>query len=117
MAEKIVRIGGACAGWGDGMLAVPQLVQGGKLDYLIFDFLSEFFMPMLGRMTAVGEATGTLDPVLGEVARFHEVQLAGAVRRFSVMMEPAIIIIVGGVVGFVYIAFFVALFSVAGGNR
>ena len=50
MAEKIVRIGGACAGWGDGMLAVPQLVQGGNLDYLIFDFLSEFFLPVMGRM-------------------------------------------------------------------
>jgi len=41
MAEKIVRIGGACAGWGDGMLAVPQLVQGGNLDYMIFDFLAD----------------------------------------------------------------------------
>jgi hypothetical protein len=52
MAGKIVRIGGACAGWGDGMLAVPQLIQGGNLDYMIFDFLAEFFMPVYGRMRA-----------------------------------------------------------------
>jgi len=77
MAEKIVRIGGACAGWGDGMLAVPQLVQGGKLDYLIFDFLSEFFMPMLGRMRAPNPALGyamdfaggLIAPSLSEIAR------------------------------------------------
>jgi len=72
------------------------------------------FLPMLGRMAAVGEQTGTLDPVLTEVARFHEHQLAATVRRFSVLIEPAIIVIVGGIVGFVYIAFFVALFSLAG---
>jgi type IV pilus assembly protein PilC len=74
------------------------------------------FLPMLGRMAAVGEQTGTLDPVLTEVARFHEHQLAATVRRFSVLIEPAIIVIVGGIVGFVYIAFFVALFSLAGGR-
>jgi type IV pilus assembly protein PilC len=72
------------------------------------------FTPMLSRMVAVGETTGTLDPVLAEVATFHENQLAVTVRRLSVLIEPTIIIVVGGIVGFVYIAFFVALFSLAG---
>ena len=75
------------------------------------------FMPMLGRMMAVGETTGTLGPVLGEVADFHESQLAAAIRRFSALIEPVTILVVGGIVGFVYIAFFMALFSVAGGAR
>jgi type IV pilus assembly protein PilC len=74
------------------------------------------FLPMLGRMAAVGEATGTLDVVLAEVARFHEAQLAGTVKRLSLMIEPVITIVVGGIVGFVYISFFLALFS-AGGVR
>ena len=77
MAEKTVRIGGACAGWGDGTLAVPQLVQGGGLDYLIFDFLSEFFMPVLGRMRqanpalgyAMDFAGGLIVPSLPDIAR------------------------------------------------
>ncbi len=77
---------------------------------------SSEFMPMLGRMTAVGESTGTLGTVLQEVAEFHESQLAATVRRFSALIEPVTIVIVGGIVGFVYIAFFLALFSVAGGN-
>jgi hypothetical protein len=58
MAKDVIRIGGACAGWGDGTIAVPQLIQGGKVDYLIFDFLSEFFMPVLGRMRAQNPAMG-----------------------------------------------------------
>ena len=75
------------------------------------------FMPMLGRMVAVGESAGTLAPVLGEVARFHENQLLVTIRRMSVLIEPVVIIVVGSIVGFVYIAFFVALFSLAGGLR
>ena len=72
------------------------------------------FMPMLGRTVAVGEATGTLDTVLGETAAFHEKQLAASVRWLSVLIEPVIIVVVGGIVGFVYISFFVALYSNAG---
>lgn len=75
------------------------------------------FTPMLGRMMAVGESTGTLGTVLQEVADFHESQLAAMVRRLSALIEPATIVIVGGIVGFVYIAFFMALFSVASGGR
>jgi len=72
------------------------------------------FTPMLARMVAVGESAGTIDEVLDEVARFHESQLQAAVRQLSVIVEPCIIVVVGGIVGFVYIAFFMALFSAGG---
>lgn len=71
------------------------------------------FLPMLARMTAVAEATGTLGPTLSEVARFHESLLVITIKRLSVSIEPLLIILTGGIVGFVYIAFFVALFSMA----
>jgi type II secretory pathway component PulF len=74
------------------------------------------FMPMLSPMVAVGEQAGTLDEVLLEVARFHEHQLQIAIRRLSVIAEPAIVVVVGGIVGFVYISFFLALFAAAGGG-
>lgn len=75
------------------------------------------FMPMLPKMVAVGEAAGTLDEVLEEVSRFHESQLQSSIKRLSALIEPAIVVVVGGIVGFVYISFFVALFSAAGGAR
>jgi type II secretory pathway component PulF len=74
------------------------------------------FMPMLSRMVAVGESAGTLDEVLDETARFYEAQLQSTIRQFSVIVEPIIILVVGGIVGFVYVAFFLALFA-AGGVR
>lgn len=75
------------------------------------------FLPMLPRMVAVGESTGMLGRTLADVARFHEAQLVAAIRRFGLVVEPAMILVVGGIVGFVYVAFFVALFSLAGGVR
>jgi type IV pilus assembly protein PilC len=74
------------------------------------------FMPMLSRMVAVGEAAGTLDEVLDEVAKFYESQLQATIRRLSVIIEPVIIVVVGGIVGFVYIAFFMALFAAGGAS-
>lgn len=74
------------------------------------------FMPMLARMAATGEATGTLGTALAGVADFHEAQLKTAIRRFGMLVEPFLIFVVGGIVGFVYVAFFMALFSLAGGG-
>lgn len=71
------------------------------------------FMPMLHRMAAVGEMTGSLAANLGETARFYEMMLSITIRRFSVMIEPIIICITGIIVGYVYIAFFTAVFSMA----
>jgi type IV pilus assembly protein PilC len=69
------------------------------------------FMPLLSSMVAVGEASGMLDDVLGEAARFHELQLKSILKRLSILIEPAITIVVGGIVGYVYISFFLALFA------
>ncbi len=74
------------------------------------------FTPMLRRMAAVGEVTGTLPEIFGETAHFHEMLLSLAVKRFGMLIEPVTICITGGIVGFVYVAFFMALFAMAGTN-
>ena len=72
------------------------------------------FMPLLATMTAVGEESGTLDEVLNEVSDFHRSQLSSMIKTLSALVTPVIILVVGSIVGYVYIAFFVGLFSVAG---
>ena len=73
------------------------------------------FLPMLPRMVAVGETTGTLSTVLGKVATFHEKQLESYVKRMTLLIEPVMTIVIGTMIGFVYLAFFMALYSISMG--
>jgi len=73
-------------------------------------------MPILVlQMITVGEQTGSLDHVLKELGIYYEKLLDVAIKRLSAMIEPAMILLIGGMVGYVYNAFFQALFSLVGG--
>jgi type IV pilus assembly protein PilC len=78
---------------------------------------STAFAPILPSMIAIAENTGRLDDVLQQVADYHETQLQKMIKRLSSLIEPAIIILVGGIVGYVYIAFFIAIYSIGGSYR
>lgn len=56
--DKVVRIGGATASLADTALSVPQLLSGGQLDYLVFDYLAEGSMGILGRLQAANPDMG-----------------------------------------------------------
>jgi type IV pilus assembly protein PilC len=71
------------------------------------------FPPAVTRVVAVGEQTGSLSEVLEELGQFYDDQLQTAIRRMSAMIEPAMILILGVMVGFVYFAFFQAVFRLA----
>ena len=75
--NRVIRIGGASAFLIDSALAVPQLLRAGNLDYLIFDYLAEGSMGLLGRMQAADPKGGFgtdflsvhVGPHLKEIAR------------------------------------------------
>ena len=69
MNDRVVRIGGASGFWGDSALAAPQLVQGGALDYLSFDYLAELTMSVLSRARAKNPNTGYADDFVGVAMR------------------------------------------------
>jgi type IV pilus assembly protein PilC len=71
--------------------------------------------PLVTQMIAIGESSGSLDRVLQELGVYYEQLLEIAIKRLSAMIEPAMILVIGGMVGFVYYAFFQALFSLVGG--
>ena len=69
--------------------------------------------PLCLQVVAVGEQSGSLDQVLGELGEFYEQRLQRLLSIASSLVEPAILIALGGMVGFVYISFFQAVFQLA----
>jgi len=74
------------------------------------------YMELVLMMIKVGENSGTLDEMLEEMTTYHDELLQQAIDRLTGMIAPAMTVLVGGIVGFVYAAFLVAMFSAAGGS-
>ncbi|MEB3266518.1 MAG: type II secretion system F family protein [Cyanobacteriota bacterium] len=70
------------------------------------------FPEMAISMLAIGEETGGMDAMLAKVADFYEDEVAAAVKVLTSMLEPAMIVIVGGIVGSILIAMYLPMFSV-----
>jgi type IV pilus assembly protein PilC len=70
------------------------------------------FPVMVGHMVSVGEETGALDQTLGKVADFYEDEVAAAVKALTSILEPAMIVLVGAIVGFVVISMYLPMFQV-----
>ena len=66
------------------------------------------FPPTVSQVIAIGEQTGNLGEVLDEIGSYYDSRLQARIRWLSAITEPVMIIIVGGIVGFVYFSFFMA---------
>lgn len=73
---------------------------------------SPVFPAMVGHMIASGEETGELDTMLSKVADFYEDEVDAAVKALTSVLEPLMIVIVGGIVGFIVIAMYMPMFKI-----
>jgi type IV pilus assembly protein PilC len=70
------------------------------------------FPPMVGHMVAVGEETGQLEHMLSKIADFYEAEVDAKVKALTALIEPIMIVFVGGMVGFIVISMYLPLFSI-----
>jgi type IV pilus assembly protein PilC len=75
---------------------------------------NELFPKMLSQMVRVGEETGTLDSHLETLADFYEEEVERAVNTLTSMMEPALTLFVGLIVGFVAVSVIMPMYSLLG---
>jgi type IV pilus assembly protein PilC len=62
-------------------------------------------------MVAIGEETGSLDQMLSKIADFYESEVDATLAGLTAALEPILIIVLGGVVGFIVIAMFLPLIT------
>lgn len=74
---------------------------------------SEAFPKMVTHMISVGESTGALDNMLGKIADFYEDEVDAAVTNLTALLEPMMMVFLGITVGFIVIAMYLPIFTMA----
>jgi len=72
------------------------------------------FPPMVVQMIGVGEQTGAMDDMLQKIADFYEEEVDAAVSAMTALLEPIMLVVLGGIVGGLLIAMYLPIFEVAG---
>lgn len=71
------------------------------------------FPHMVVQMTAIGEEAGALDTMLMKVAEFYEEEVSNTVDAISSLIEPMVMVIIGGMVGSIVVAMYLPIFKIA----
>jgi len=72
----------------------------------------EIFPPMVEHMVSVGEESGQLETMLGKIADFYEAEVDAKIKSLTALIEPIMIMFVGGVVGFIVISMYLPIFDI-----
>jgi type IV pilus assembly protein PilC len=73
---------------------------------------SGLFPPMVVHMIAIGEESGALDQMLGKIADFYEDEVDAALASLAAMLEPILIVVLGGIVLFILVALWMPIISI-----
>ncbi|MCK5286911.1 MAG: type II secretion system F family protein [Thermodesulfovibrionia bacterium] len=69
------------------------------------------FPPMVTQMISVGESTGAVDNMLNKIADFYDDEVDNSVSNLTSMMEPVIMVFLGGTIGFIVVAMYLPIFK------
>jgi type IV pilus assembly protein PilC len=74
---------------------------------------AKVFPGMVVQMIAVGEQTGAMDSMLGKIADFYDEEVEAAVEALTSLLEPVMMVVLGGTVGSMLIAMYLPIFKIA----
>ncbi len=112
LVESMVSVAGATGNivFSEGTLEMRDEVSTGtQLNVAMRN--SELFPNMVIQMVAIGEESGSLDTMLAKVADFFEQEVDDAVDNMTALMEPMIMVILGGLIGTLVIAMYLPIFK------
>jgi type IV pilus assembly protein PilC len=71
----------------------------------------DLYPPMVGHMLSVGEETGQLEQMLSKIADFYEAEVDAKIKALTSLLEPMMIVFVGGMVGVIVISMYLPIFE------
>jgi len=96
----------------DIMGVVKQRVQKGSPMAEVFIENEKFYPPLVGELIAVGEETGNLPTMLEEIANYYEKEVDQKTKNMSTIIEPMLMLVVGGAVGYFAVAMLQPIYGV-----
>jgi type IV pilus assembly protein PilC len=96
----------------DVLVRAHKEVQGGKALASVFVAAEDVYPPLVGELIAVGEETGALPDMLLEVATFYEKAVEQKTKNMSTIIEPFLMLIVGGAVGFFAVSMISPIYNI-----
>lgn len=115
LVEALDTVGGACGSvvYADAVKKVKDDVAVGYQLNLAMKQVN-LFPHMVVQMIAIGEESGALDSMLFKVAEFYEEEVSNAVDSLASLLEPMIMVVIGGMVGSMVIGMYLPIFKLAG---
>jgi type IV pilus assembly protein PilC len=95
----------------DAVKDVSQSVKGGEPIHKPLT-QHKVFPPMVVQMMAVGEETGALDEMLEKIGLFYEQEVEATVDALTSLLEPALIVVLGGAVGAMVVSLYMPMFNI-----
>ena len=89
-----------------------EKVQTGSQISEVFRANEHLYPPLVGELIAVGEETGKLPDMLAEVAKFYEGEVNQKTKNISTFIEPFLMLVVGGAVGFFAVSMLSPIYSI-----
>ncbi len=114
LVDGLKTVAGACGNvvYGNAVMQIREDVSTGHQLQLAMKQVN-LFPHMVVQMTAIGEEAGSLDTMLTKVADFYEEEVNNAVDALSSLIEPFIMVIIGGLVGSMIIGMYLPIFKMA----
>lgn len=97
------------------ILEAAEKVKVGVDLVAVLDSHPDLFTPMVTQMLQVGEESGTIEKVLGEVADFYETEIDDTVKNLSSIIEPLLVMVIGAVVGLLAVGLITPIYNISQG--
>jgi len=89
-----------------------SVMEGSGLSQVLKE--SGIFTPMVAQMISVGEQSGKMDEMMAKVSQYYDLEVEYTIKNLSTLIEPILIIIIGGMVLFLALAIFLPMWDMAG---
>jgi type IV pilus assembly protein PilC len=99
----------------DSLISASKEVQKGKELSACLSKYENVYNPMIIQMIKVGEETGAISDILGHLAGFYEEEVDNTTKNLSSIIEPVLMVAIGGAVGFFAVSMLQPMYSMMGG--